>query len=180
MQLYLVAFSEDISLRERYIHSDTDNQTSPKKETRVHLVFRFGYSYHKRWEDSKSKLLEAKIISIVAYLEVNARELRASWDQSAKLRIEREEQERIREEIEERKKNEIRKFKELIDESERWHKTKILRKYIDYIESNSIANHEEQEKWLQWAKDKTDWYDPLKNRPDEVLGVFTNNCNMKA
>ena len=94
--------------------------------------------------------------------------------------MEREEQERIREEIEERKNNEIRKFKELIDESERWHKAKILREYIDYLESNSIANHEEQENCLQWAKDKTDWYNPLKNKPDEVLGISTNYCTMKV
>lgn len=66
----------------------------------------------------------------------------------------------------------MKKFTELLDEAERWHKARILREYIEYLKDNNINNHDDYKNWLDWAKARADWYDPLVNREDKVLGEY--------
>jgi len=44
----------------------------------------------------------------------------------------------------------------------------ILKEYYDMIESESKESGENLE-WLEWAKQKLDWYNPKINKEDELL-----------
>jgi hypothetical protein len=47
-----------------------------------------------------------------------------------------------------------------------------LRNYIKTVEDNAVANNSndpEFNNWVNWAKDKIDWYDPLVRKEDELL-----------
>lgn len=53
-----------------------------------------------------------------------------------------------------------------------WHKANILREYIDRFEQNSLKNNtlsEELKKWITWARDKADWFDPFICKVDKYL-----------
>jgi len=71
-----------------------------------------------------------------------------------------------------RKEEELHKFKDLVQQAKRWHEAQLLRAYIaaeatQAGDSPSISP--ERKEWLAWAGQKADWYDPLINRPDELL-----------
>lgn len=44
-----------------------------------------------------------------------------------------------------------------------------LRKYITEIEERSDGSVEVH-KWIEWAKQKANWYDPTLNHEDDILG----------
>jgi hypothetical protein len=175
LQATMFTTHEEFSIREKYNTTRFDKYPYEKREAAGILVFKAGYSYHKTWEDSKSKSLEEKIPSILAWFEASARELKAHWDENAKREKEEEEHKRKEQEIKEQKENEIRKFNNLLDEAERWHKTQILREYITYLEFNNISNQDDFQDWLVWAKNKADWYDPIVKKEDDILGCFTSD-----
>ena len=76
--------------------------------------------------------------------------------------------------MQEIKNKELAKFKNLIDESERWQKTKNLRDYILAFEDKHKKEDGpvEQKEWINWVNQKADWYDPLINKEDPLLGLF--------
>jgi len=62
-------------------------------------------------------------------------------------------------------------------ERKRWHEeyemqARIRREYIGAMEQDAIARGGVSEKgqtWLDWARGKIDWYDPLVEKEDEFL-----------
>ena len=44
-----------------------------------------------------------------------------------------------------------------------------IRSYIAAVEATGKG--EEMKEWIQWAKDKADWYDPTVAKEDELLGT---------
>lgn len=127
------------------------------------------------WVDTNSQLLEDKLPDILAYFE-----LRAKRDINKRIESEIRHKEyklkqNIKEELEAKKKKELIAFKEVLNHSSRWQKSKDLRNYVQAIETNAIQNNKlslELQDWLQWIKDKVDWYDPLIEKEDELfIGV---------
>jgi len=57
--------------------------------------------------------------------------------------------------------------------------TNTFRNYIDHIEKKELAVEQPDGAilaWVQWAKDKADWYDPLIKKDDEwMVGIDRNN-----
>ncbi len=75
-------------------------------------------------------------------------------------------------ETEERKAKELRDFNALLDEAHRWHNSQILRTYLHTIERNVAFDNPKRvafDKWLLWAKQKADWYDPTVEASDDLL-----------
>ncbi|PXV68743.1 hypothetical protein CLV62_1015 [Dysgonomonas alginatilytica] len=137
------------------------------------LSFRYGmFSVYKEWIDSTETLIEERLGHIIAFLEVKGENDKLErMAQDAKQAI--ADQERLVEkEYEARKKEELKKFKELFSLADRLHKTKILRSYIDEylvnIEKHNLWTKESLE-WVAWAKSKIDWYDPFIEAEDDVL-----------
>lgn len=149
------------------------------------------YSYHpngvfafrvvplyKEWKDSKISI-ENKLPEIIASLEFEADERierHQHWEKERLLRLEKE---RVQEENIKNREKELGKFINLLNQSERWNKVTILRKYLQEIEFSETKNSsltDSLTEWLAWAKNKIDWFDPLIEREDEILGKF----NMKT
>lgn len=82
---------KEISLREKYDTITLDEYPYKKRISTGNLIFRVKPSYHKTWHDSKSVPLGEKIVSILAWLETSARELKAHWERNARRRKEEEE-----------------------------------------------------------------------------------------
>ena len=73
-----------------------------------------------------------------------------------------------REEKRQRKEQEIRLVKELVNKAEDYRIAKEIREYIQaMIESE---NEDITPEWIEWAKKKADWYDPSIAIEDEYLG----------
>ena len=82
-------------------------------------------------------------------------------------------QERKRkEEIKQRRNEEVEKFNKLVKLSEQYNKSLLIRKYIEAKKEkaqNENTLDQETQKWINWANDKADWVDPLINKPDDIL-----------
>jgi hypothetical protein len=135
------------------------------------LSFKIEGFRDRTWVDDKLPI-EDKLSSILAKLELIGLELQEYRIRNEKLQKEREEKERIEREIRERIDNELQKFKSLFMHAARLHQANILRAYIETYEADITKNgnkSEEQLDWINWAKAKVEWYDPLINKEDHIL-----------
>lgn len=137
------------------------------------LSLEMGRSYWKKdWREASSKPLESKLSNIMASLELKAKkqkeeriEMEASWE---RMRIERE----LREKLQKEKDAELKQFKSLINNATRWHKSQYIRNYINEFEVFAKINNTlgaNKITWIQWAKEKADWFDPFIEKEVELL-----------
>jgi len=126
----------------------------------------------KEWRDQKSKTLEDQLLNILAKIEQLAHK-------EKKERIERqaywkkmEEEEAKEKEKQEKITAELNGFKNLFDTASRWHKSQYLRNYIAEFEKYAIKTNtldNQKQRWISWAKEKADWYDPFIEKEVELL-----------
>ena len=179
-RVIMFGVEKEISIREKYTYVSSDDLFSGRRLVSTgQLTFRAGSGYYKYWADALSIPLEKKVINILAWIELSSRQMRHCWDMNEKRRQEEEERQRIRKELEEKIKNEQKQFAILMDEAERWHKSHMLRSYLEYFINNNIQNHADWEIWLDWARKKADWFDPLVNREDMWLGKYDNKTTVE-
>ena len=126
---------------------------------------------YKAWYEGDKKL-EDYIPSIIKKLE----DLSAETIEGKKRYVIYEkakiEAESIKKEYEDRKSRDLNEFSKTLQKASRWHKSENLRKYIDTVESNGQENNtlsDELISWIQWARNKADWYDPFIEEGDELL-----------
>jgi hypothetical protein len=136
------------------------------------LILKIGESYKAmEWSDGGTKL-EKQLPKIVAKIELEA-EKELEWREQCRInQIKREVEQKIRKDYEARKELEFNNTKDLFKEAEYHNKAKIIRDYIDSIEHQATKKNNlttELKEWLQWAKDKVDWFDPLVNKEDNLL-----------
>ena len=101
------------------------------------------------------------------------------YEQSEEVKVERlarEERERKYQEEEERKekirnakKNEAQKVKELLNLAEDYRIACEIRNYINAISCQDNLSNEMKD-WIKWASKKADWFDPIIDKEDEILG----------
>ena len=75
---------------------------------------------------------------------------------------------RCREENRQRKEQEIRLVKELVNKAEDYRIAKEIREYIQAMIDS--GNEDITPEWIEWALKKADWYDPSIATEDEYLG----------
>lgn len=141
------------------------------------LVFKADGYHGTEWVDGATKI-EARLSNIVARLETSVEDLLEFWRQND-LRKE-EEQARLRmiQEEEDRKDNELKSFKGLMQQAKRWKQVVILREFLDDVRKRSVmggVRKEGLETWLEWADKKVDWYDPYKETADQLLADVDRN-----
>tara|TARA_R110002049_G_scaffold34058_3_gene111567 strand:+ start:6075 stop:7199 length:1125 start_codon:yes stop_codon:yes gene_type:complete len=126
----------------------------------------------KEWSDSKTKTLEDKLPDIVAWLEIRAKKdeeeaiAREIWHKEQEIKASQEK------ELRKQRENELTNFAKLFETATRWHKTQYLRNYIKEFEEFAVKTNTldpDKKEWINWAKEKADWYDPFIEKNDELL-----------
>ena len=162
-----------ISYRERFKQVTVTDDGWSRTEWHASGIVFFkteGFS-GREWKDGK-QTMEAQLPAVLAKLEIDSRQLAEREALWKKQREEYETQARIRREQIERKEQELAGFKALLRQAARWRQATQLREYIGATEQDAIARgglSEEGQTWLDWARGKIDWYDPLIEKEDEFL-----------
>ncbi|ESU19479.1 hypothetical protein FEDK69T_31510 [Flavobacterium enshiense DK69] len=136
------------------------------------LILKIGESYKaQEWSDGSIKL-ENQLAKIVAKIELEAQK-ELEWREECRLsRIKREEQEEIRRQFQKLRDSELQRTKELFSDAIYHNKARIIREYLNEIESSALQHDKltaELQEWLKWAKAKADWFDPMIKKEDELL-----------
>jgi hypothetical protein len=139
--------------------------------------------YHQKTINEGQELLEAKMETIVRKLEALGELKREEHIKNEEWHRQYQEKLRIEKEIREHKEKEISDFKIMFQRAFRLHHSNILRGYISSAENKAKESgnlSEEIRTWLNWAKEKVDWYDPLINRIDDALDDYDKTDVFKA
>jgi hypothetical protein len=129
-------------------------------------------SYYQKVINDGQDLLETKLESMLSKLEAVGTRKKEQHIKNEEWRIQREEEQRIEKEIRDKKEKEISDFKLIFQRAFRLHHSNIIRGYISSVEfkANESGNLDDKTRtWLDWAKEKVDWYDPLINRKDDTF-----------
>jgi predicted Holliday junction resolvase-like endonuclease len=119
------------------------------------------------WSDGKRQKLEECLNNFIVGL-VRAAVAKRSW------RIECERQERERQarqlewiEQEERRRKEAAQLQALLQETDNWSKSNLIREYTRAVREDAIRRHgkidlgSELDRWIEWANQQADRLDPL-------------------
>ncbi|WP_417620069.1 hypothetical protein [Oceanihabitans sediminis] len=137
------------------------------------ICLKIDHSYPiKEWSDGKIKKLEDRLVDILAWLEIKGEEDEQRSIENAIRQKKRDEEREIEEALQKQKDEELAKFEGLFKSAERFQKSQYLRNFIqefeDYAIKSKTLNPEKQE-WINWAKEKADWYDPFIEREVPLL-----------
>jgi hypothetical protein len=176
----------EIKLREKYRVVDEPRGKYDSRNLEPTGILSFiiePASYYQKVINDGQDLLETKLESIISKLEaVGTRKIEQNI-KNEEWRRQREEEERIENEIRQKKEKEISDFKLIFQRAFRLHHSNIIRGYISSVESRAKSSGEltdELKEWMNWAKEKVDWYDPLVNKNDDTLDDYDKTNFFKA
>lgn len=148
----------EISLKEKFRQVKTLSSLGTYNyELTGILSFRKESFNRKEWDDGKL-LIEKKLADILAKLELDAveeKEEKRVFDEIQRIAHEKE-QSKL--DLQKRRNDELEKFAKLREDANRWHQTKKIREYLDFVESNNDPSVESN-KWMNWAREKADLED---------------------
>ncbi|TLV00349.1 hypothetical protein FEN17_12700 [Dyadobacter luticola] len=164
----------DMTLKEaRNVVIGTDRWQTRTFKANGTLTFQFEQGYTTTsCKDGKLQKVEQQLSKLISKLELMGEHLRKEHEEWEKRRARMAEEERIKNEREQKKKLEIKSFRQLARDASRWKESQVLREYIDQRERDALAENnmsEEMTAWLDWARKKVDWYDPTVGSDDERL-----------
>ncbi|MDR3678884.1 MAG: hypothetical protein P4L41_02885 [Flavipsychrobacter sp.] len=162
-----------ISLRETLKREMVDNGRwkSAKYSPTGILAFKMERFPDKEWKDGKLSI-EEQLPQIIAKLELEGMELREKTQRRQKQQAEDEIKKKIERELRQKREKELLAFKTLLVNASRFHQATILRNYLNKVEDSKLKANvltEETIKWLDWARKKVNWYDPLIESVDDLL-----------
>ena len=130
---------------------------------------RFSVLENKHYRDGESILIEQRLPEMLIDM----------YEESENVRIDREAREAASRKAEEERKakerrqeiynEEVERVIALESEAEDYALACKIRAYISAVEAQKNFDENTQE-WVEWAKQKADWYDPLIAKEDELLG----------
>lgn len=122
------------------------------------------------WNDGKVPV-ENQLAKIIAKLEIRGEELREERLIREKERAIQEEKNRIRQDLEKIKEKELLDFKSLLQKAKRWQEAQFIRGYLNEVEKKAIQEEFKAflQDWIEWARKKADWYDPIIEAEDKLL-----------
>lgn len=172
---YLLIAGEEMKMTLKEVQSNELEDGRFEKtgfHTKGELTFRFE-RFGKKISSSDGKMLiEEQLPKLVSKLEVLGEQFRKERAEQKKWRDEYEENLRIKKERAEHKRIEMNNVQQLLKEAHQSQRADELRRYLDRIERKIISDEEQSEetmKWLDWARKKADWIDPLTRTTDEWL-----------
>lgn len=125
--------------------------------------------------DSEKEKLEDRLGDILITIYEKAEENRIIRVRHEEEQRRREAEARRQEEIRKRKEEQIRLTKELANKAEDYRIASEIRAYITAMIEKGDESVTQQ--WIEWAKEKADWYDPTIAREDEYLGKRDHGKN---
>ena len=128
----------------------------------------------KYFRDSEEKKLEDRLDEILTQIYKLSEEYRVTRERREEEHRQYLEAERIREEKKKQYEAEIIKTKELLNQVNDYHKACEIRSYIQAVIDHNDLN-EEMEKWVKWASEKADWFDPAIAKEDDFFGKREHN-----
>lgn len=126
----------------------------------------------KEYYDKPFVKLEEKADVIIERIIAEGLEEHRRKIESAIKRKQEAEQKQLEKERRLRVNAELVKFKDLFRLQKRWHQAETMRAFLDTYEEVLGASNDfsdEQQNWLDWARKKTEWYDPFIEDSDELL-----------
>lgn len=168
----------EIKLREKYrvVDEPRGKYDSRNLEPTGILSFIIDYGhYHQKTINDGQDLLETKLETIITKLETLGELKREEHIKNEEWHRQYQEKLRIEKEIKEKKEKELSDFRLIFQRAFRLHHSNIIRGYISSVEKRAKATGEltdELRTWMNWAKEKVDWYDPLVNRNDDTLDDY--------
>lgn len=160
----LVEYNEEVKK-----YSWTSKPKIPKYDYVYNGRLRIVFGGRDYFRDSNSEKLEERLGDILIALYEKSEELRVDREKREEEQRKREEEIRRQEEIRKRKEDEIIRTKELVNKAEDYKIACEIRQYISAVAQEENVNPETLE-WIEWAKKKADWYDPIIAAMDEYLG----------
>ena len=118
--------------------------------------------------DSKEENLEDRLGYILIKLYEKSEENRLERERREEIQRKREEEERRKEELRKRTEMERKMTIELENKAEDYRVARDIRTYINALLIQ--GNQEVTPEWIEWAKKKADWFDPIIAYEDEYLG----------
>ncbi len=162
-----------VSFREKFRREEVKEGTwSRSKKIPIGLfVFKMWGYPPKEWTGKKEGM-EDYLDAILLRLEEESREMK-EWSERARVnKEESEKQELAARELKALKAREEEAFLEMMRKAERLQKVKMIREFVSECELRWAASgdlSEEQQRWLQWANSKIEWYDPFIEKDDDLL-----------
>lgn len=142
------------------------------------LRFRIGKD--KLFRDKDNSKIEYKLGAILIELYEESEIVRINREAREAAEKKREEEARLREEQKRLFNEEIEKISGLENEALDYQKACMIRAYIKAVEdiNSQVDTNDELAAWIEWAKEKADWYDPIIAREDDILGYRQHNRNI--
>ena len=142
---------------------------------KLHFIIESYHAARKNWRDTETKRIEDQVGEIVIWvMEAIEVEKNLRLGREAE-RIMREQEELLRLEMAEKRENEQKSLELLEKYAVQWDKAQQIRRFVESVELRlcEIEDQEQREKlveWIQWAREKADWLDPLTEKEDDILG----------
>lgn len=117
-------------------------------------------------------ILEDKIEDILEHIRENVISIQEERRESERRRIAQEIERQHQRELEKLQAEELNNFIEIKTNAELWKNTTIMREYLAALEEATQKNGTYNlniQQYLEWARKKVDWYDPLVQIEDELL-----------
>lgn len=128
-------------------------------------------------ETDKIKI-EDKLGDIIIKLYEQSEEVKSErLAREERARINREEEER-KEKIRNAKKDEAQKIKELVNMAEDYKIACDIRNYVNAVSKQDNLTNEIKE-WIKWANKKANWFEPVIDEEDELLGKRDHKQSME-
>lgn len=127
------------------------------------------------FRDLKESPLEEQVGDIIYQMFVVGNRLYAEYKIEELVQERKWEEQKRKRRLEQLRNDELEEVKELTQAVSDWDKARKIREFTVEFETkiHKFNNEEQKEqllKWLDWAKDKADWIDPLTEKEDELLG----------
>lgn len=128
------------------------------------------YANRKNWNDSEKSKIGNKIGEIVIHILETIQKVKEGRIASEIAEKKMQEEEKIREIYREKQKSELINVKELLRDSENYRYAQNIYNYIKALETERGVDSEDLAEYIQWAKEKADWINPIIKKEDELLG----------
>ncbi len=120
----------------------------------------------KYFRDTDTVNIESRLGDILIELYEESEVVRLDREAREEAKRKKEEEERLRQERRERYNEEVDRTIALTNMAQDYDTACKIRAFISALESAENIDEE----WIDWAKKKADWFDPIIARNDEVLG----------
>lgn len=125
---------------------------------------------NKYFRDSEKVKIESRLGDMLIDLYEESEVIRKKREADEEAQRKREEEKRLREEREILYSEEADKTVALTNIAQDYDMACKIRAYIESLELRADLSDEATAEWIDWAKKKADWFDPVIAREDELFG----------